>query len=171
MPTRERPAGGSSLDPERHRAVVDDLDLHRRPELAGLDAHAALSKSVDELVVEGLRMLRTSRVDETRAAPLHRIAVQRELRHDEHRAADVDDRAIHLVFVVGEQTQTDELLGHPLDVVERVRVCEADENREPAVDRAGDSSVYAHAGAGDALNENSQARGPAFRAEAPKRGT
>ena len=116
---------------------------------------AALSQPVDEPVVQGLRVLRARRVDEARATALHRVAVERELRHDEHRAADVDDRAIHLVLVVGEDAQADELLGHPLDVVEGVRVREADEHGESSLDRAGDTIAHAHAGARHALNENS----------------
>ena len=61
----------------------------------------ALAQHVDEPVVQGLRVLGPRRVDEARTAPLDGVAVERELRHDEHRAADVDDRAIHLVLVVG----------------------------------------------------------------------
>ena len=42
---------------DRHRAVVDELDLHRRAEDARLDVHALRAERLDETLDEWLRLL------------------------------------------------------------------------------------------------------------------
>jgi hypothetical protein len=50
-------------------------------------------------------------------ASLPRVPVERELRHHEHRPADVREREVHLVLGVREQAQSHDLLRHPRDLL------------------------------------------------------
>src|SRR5829696_7895580 len=63
---------------DRHRSVVDELDLHPGTEDARLDRHAERAQLVAEALVERLRNLRTRGGREARAVPLRRIREQRE---------------------------------------------------------------------------------------------
>ena len=56
--TRGPRAPASSLEPEGHRSVVHELDVHHRAELARLDAHAALAEQRDEALVQRDRLSR-----------------------------------------------------------------------------------------------------------------
>ena len=119
----------------------------------------ALAQQRDEALVQRDRRLRARRVDEARPPALHRVAVERELRHDEQRAADVGEREVHLVLGVGEQAEPDDLVGHPGERGLAVVVREADEQQEAAVDATGDSFADAHFGAGDSLQDDAHAAG------------
>jgi len=66
------------LDEERHRAVVDQLDLHLRAE----DAAGGV-EAVGEALVERLGVLRSGRGHVGRAIALARVAVEGELADDE----------------------------------------------------------------------------------------
>src|SRR5687767_2474875 len=46
------------LEPQRHRTVVHELDVHHRTELTGLDADAGRAKVLHEALVERNRDLR-----------------------------------------------------------------------------------------------------------------
>ena len=65
---------------------------------------------------------------------------KRELRDDEHGAADVGDRAVHrLARVTLEHAHVTDLAGHVLDVRRAVVSLDADEHQEPATDLAHDA--------------------------------
>ena len=72
--------GELCLDEDRERAVVDQADLHHRPELAGFHVQAPASQVGDDRVDEGLGLLPGSGVRPRRAAPLAGVPVQGELR-------------------------------------------------------------------------------------------
>ena len=48
------------------------------------------------------------------------------------RSTHVGERQIHLVFGIGEQSEPDDLLGHPGDFLIIIRCGEAGEEQEPA---------------------------------------
>src|SRR5215211_4695030 len=95
--------GNSSLvrvQDDRHRSVVDELELHPGTEDARLDRHAERAQLVAEAFVERLRNLRTRGGREARAVPLRRIREQRELADDERGAGHVDERAVEAAVLV-----------------------------------------------------------------------
>ena len=67
------------------------------------------------------------------------------------------DRFI-LSLVVRKDAKSDDLVGHPRELLVAVGVREADEQREAATDSAGHSLADAHFGATDPLEENSHVR-------------
>ena len=72
--------------------------------------------------------------DEAWTPSLGRVAVQRELRDDEGRAAYVAESKIHLVVAVRKYPQAHHLVRHPQQLSLAVGVGEADQEQESAVD-------------------------------------
>ena len=73
--------------------------------------------------------------------------------------SDVGEREVHLVVRVGEQSEPDDLVGHPAERGLAVGVREADEQQEAAVDATGDAFADAHFGAGDSLQDDAHGAG------------
>ena len=76
-----------TVEHDRHRAVVHELDVHLRAEDARLDRHAERAQLGAEPLVERLRLLGRRGLREARPVALRGVRDQRELRDDEHRAA------------------------------------------------------------------------------------
>ena len=87
----------------------------------------------DEFLIQRDRRLRFRRVRKT-GTPLFQIGIQRELRDDEHAAADVRKREIHLARRIGKDAQMHDLLRETRRVRLRILRRNAEENQIPAVD-------------------------------------
>ena len=109
----------------------------------------------DESFVQRNRDLRTRRVDEARPATLGGVAIQRELRHDEHRAADVRDDRFIFSSSSAKRRKPDDLFGHPDQLFLGVGMREADEQQIAAADPAGDPLANPHFAATTRWSENS----------------
>src|SRR5881396_3833309 len=145
---------GSLLEDEGHGAVIHQLHLHHRTELAGFHAgpaprprprpRAPLPEERDEPFVQGNRYLGRRRVDEAGPPPLARVAVQGELRHHEQRPAYVGEGQVHLPLGVTEQPQTEHLVRHPGELVLGVGWGKASEDEKPRPNFPGYAPVNAH---------------------------
>lgn len=82
--------GKLRLDEDRERAVVDQRDLHHRPELAGLDMQAPATQIRNDRVDEGLSLITGRGMSPRGPTPLARVPIQRELRDHEDRRARVE---------------------------------------------------------------------------------
>src|SRR5262245_4108434 len=101
-----RPASSRvRVEPDRERAVVDQLDGHHRAEAARRDLYAKLPQRGRESEIEALRELRGRGTGEAGAATAARVGVERELRDDEGRAADVDERQVRPAGLVVEDPE------------------------------------------------------------------
>src|SRR5262249_55967590 len=101
----------AGIEQDRYRAVVDQLDLHIPREFAGLDArHAGAADLRKRLLVEPARGDRLESARERRAPPRASVAVERELRDDQHITGDVAHGAVHLALVVREDPQVHDLV-------------------------------------------------------------
>ena len=97
-PPDAAPVGRSrvlGLQQDRHRPVVDQLDVHVGAEDAGLDRHALGAQRLDERLVDRLAVLGRRGVGEARPVALAGVGVERELRDGQHLAADVGERQVH----------------------------------------------------------------------------
>ncbi len=132
-----------SPEVEHHgdRAIVDEFDTHVGAESAGLDGGAERPESFDDSLHERLGSFRTGRGDPTRAAPLRRVAVERELAHDEERPAGVRNGPVHHAVFVVEDAQSPEFLRELVGSVGRVGVRHPDEHAQPGPDRSGDLPI------------------------------
>jgi hypothetical protein len=105
-----------------------------------------------ELLVKLLAFFRRGRVNEAGAAAFSAIAVQGELADNEHRALGFNKRAVHLAFVVWEDSQLNNLVRKLRRVVGAVVNSDSQENQKPDADLAGDLAIDDNFGSADALN-------------------
>ena len=116
------------VEPDRERAVVDELDGHLGPERSGRDRDAERRERRREADIEPLGELGGGTGGEARAPATTRVGVQRELRDDERRAADLEQRQVRPAVGVTEDAQ---LRGFPGEVLgDRVRVLRADSKQD-----------------------------------------
>src|SRR5690606_38980225 len=98
---RRRWLAGSSLENEGDGTVVDESDLHHRPEPSRRYATGTGAEGLDESLIKRLRDFGRSGLDEAGPPPLASITAEGELRNDEKLAADLFDRPIHAALVIG----------------------------------------------------------------------
>jgi hypothetical protein len=144
----------SDLEQQGDRPVVHELDLHVRAEDAGGHVGPAGAERVGEGVHQRLGLLRPGRVDVGRSPSLARVAVERELADDEHRARHVGHRPVHDSLVIGEDAQLPELAGQLLGVRGVVVVGDAHEHAQAGADAAHHLAVDRHGRAGHPLDES-----------------
>src|SRR5581483_3907544 len=115
LPGMWLPKGSKALliQHDRHRAVVDELDLHPRAENAGRHLDPERPQLGAVALVERLGDLRAGGAGEARAVAAARVREQRELADDERCAAGVEERAVEAARFVGEDPQLPRLAREP----------------------------------------------------------
>ena len=88
---------------------------HLGPEPSGFHRRSRVAESGDEPVDQRHRLLRRRSAGEPGSTATADVGVERELAHDEERAADVGDREVRPPVRVGEVAQAEELVGHAVD--------------------------------------------------------
>ena len=136
-----------------------DFDLHVRAEDAALRRQALFGEQVEKALVEVLGNWGRGGLDEAGAAAFAAVAVQGELRDGEHAAADVENRAVHLALVVGEDAQVSALFSAEAQRLVVVALTEADEQEQATADLGAELIIDADAGLADALDEDFHGRG------------
>ena len=158
--SRGRPAAGEAEDhldveDDRHRPVVDELDLHPRAEDARLHPDAEVAQALDEAVDERRGDLGRRGVGEARTLPLARIGEERELAHDERLAARVEQRPVEAPVFVREDPEPRDLRRETLRCRVVVLRGRAEEHEQPRAARPDDVAVDAHLGPRDPLDDRS----------------
>ena len=147
----------SGLEHECDRTIIDQLDEH-----VGAEAPAGHRRTQ---VAEGGRERLDQRFGDRgrrgrgprRPPTATRVGVERELAHDERGAAGIAERSVHDSVRVVEDAQVPHLVGEPAGGALVVVVRDADEDTQSASDLPDHVVADAYVGAGDALNERSQA--------------
>jgi hypothetical protein len=88
----------------------------------------------NELQIQPFSVFRRRRFDKARTAPFTAVAEQGELADDEHRPADVRQRAVHFPFVIGKNPQFDDLVGQIAGIVAVVIQTHAQQYHQSTVD-------------------------------------
>src|SRR5262245_34485387 len=96
---------GSAVEDQRDGAVVDELDLHVRPEPSGLDTSPELTQRSHEGLDQRLGLLWPGRVTPAGTATLAGVGVEGELADHERRAAHLRERPVHHTGGVVEDAQ------------------------------------------------------------------
>jgi hypothetical protein len=135
VPSGGRTAGLGKVEHQRHRAVVDELDLHVRAEAAALDGDAELAQPRDQPVDPRRGELRQLRALEGRAATARRRGEEGELRHDEQGAADGAKVAVESAAFVFEEPQAGDLFRRPVGQGVVVAARHTDQRDEATADR------------------------------------
>src|SRR5438105_4615690 len=123
------------LKPESHRAVVHETDLHVRAEAPGFDTRFLISK-FHELLKQALAFLRRRTTGEARTQAFAGVGDEGELRNGEQRAAGVEERAVHLAVIVGENAVSEHTFGQPRGFGVAVAALHADQRYHAFADRA-----------------------------------
>jgi len=129
---------GSDVEDDRHRAVVDKLEFHVRPEDAGLDRNPEIAQRLAEVLDQRLGDIGTCCLRETGSSSLLTSAIgeQRELADDERLAAGVEEGAVEAAGVVGKDPEPRDLARKAHGRFGRVVVPGTDEHHEAPPARA-----------------------------------
>jgi hypothetical protein len=142
-----------AVDEHGHRSVIDQLDVHHRLESAGRHWHTSCLQFSHDCLVQRPRRLRRRRLVERRPSSLAHVAVERELRDDQHAASGVHDGAIHGLAGVGlEHAHVADLGGDIARVRLGVRLADAEQDEQSGADLSNHLIVDAHARRRDALD-------------------
>lgn len=141
------------MQPERHRAIVDQVNLHVGSEVAGGDAFVAQARAggPHELGEALGTERRGSGRTEARPVAAARVGSERELGDQEERAPDVRERPVHPPLLVGEHAVGDDAFEEPVALRRGVLGLDADEHQKAAADGGDDGSVDDHRSARDPL--------------------
>src|SRR5271157_2648456 len=118
------------IEENRHWSLVDQLDLHCFLEAPGFAAQSKGAGALHEVSIQRVGEFRSSRRVERRALALAYVPKQGELRHDQHRAAELRDAAIHLSFVIFKDAQAGNFVGEIIGVGFGVVVRDAQKDQQ-----------------------------------------
>ncbi len=107
---------GSRFEQQGYRTVVGEGHEHVRLELTSFHGYSVFRDFLAEQLIEFFCDFRRSRLDEAGATAFATITVEGELADDEHLAPDVEERAIHLSFLVGKNAKMGAFFSQELDV-------------------------------------------------------
>jgi hypothetical protein len=96
----------------------------------------------DESLEQGSSGFRGRRAREARPQPPARIGCERELRHEQYRAADFADGSIHFARGVGENAVRHQARCEPGSLARPVAPLDTDENQQAYTNRGSFLAVY-----------------------------
>jgi hypothetical protein len=147
----------SGFEDQRHRTVVDQLDLHVGPEHPGLHRNPQRGQRGGELLDLPVRHLRRRGLDPRWTPASAGVAVQRELRHDDRLALDVGDRPVHLAVLVLEDPEMLDLLCQLPGLVLAVVDADRDQDQEAASGRGNRPTIHPDLGPAHPLEDDPHA--------------
>lgn len=127
------------------------------PETACRHGYPEGADSVDELIVQGFSLFRPGRFDITGTAAVAGIAVQGELRNDQHLPAFIEEGVIEFPLVIFKDPQVDDLIGQVADVIVCILDGHAQEDRQAAAGLPCQDAVRRHRGLQGLLYDSSHA--------------
>jgi hypothetical protein len=145
-----------SVQHDRDRAVVGDLDEHAGAERAPCDLGALPIQGGAERLVDGRRLLRAGGVREARPVALPRVREKRELAYDERLAGRVDEAPVELALLALEDPQARRLAREARGGLLVVPLGDPEEDAEPRADGRDRLSVDEDARLPDPLDDRSQ---------------
>ena len=98
-------ARSAQRDRDRHRAVVDQADLHQGTELAAGHSRVRGACRRDQALEQPSAQLRRRRSGEAGPVARRYIGRERELADEQQAAFDIDQAAVHLALCVGKDAQ------------------------------------------------------------------
>jgi hypothetical protein len=147
--------------PDRHRPVVYQGDLHVRAEAADRNGYGKTRFEHPHEIVECRRCdIRRRRARPRRTMTFARGREERELGDGEHVPARIDQRAIHHTLGVVEDAEIDHFSRNPFAIFARVVDTDRCKYQQARVDGRDPLPVHTHARLCDTLKERSQRRRP-----------
>ena len=97
------------IEHDRHRAIVEQVDLHSGAEAPVLNAHAFVLDRLGVCSENRDRIVRSCRGGESGTTPFANVGQKGELGYDEDRSPDVCDASVHLCLFIREDAHADRL--------------------------------------------------------------
>ena len=142
---------------ERYRPVVSKRHGHVGLKHASFNAHACAPRGGQEVFVQRASLFGGRRQIEARTPSFAAIAVQRELRNHQQRAACVENAAVHFAGLVGENPEAGDLAGKKIGVRGCVRFASAHQDQQPWADLSRNDAIHLNPGLGHSLNDGAHA--------------
>src|ERR1700694_4189698 len=142
-----------SLEPERHRTVIDQRQVHISAKFAACNTMMHKPRPFHEVGEEATRVLRSCRCAEAGAPAVSRVGRECELRDEENCATDSAHIEVHAPRCVGKDAIAEEALEEPVRIAWFIGAPYAHERNDALLDRRDNALGYAHFGAGDPLDE------------------
>lgn len=116
------------------------------------DRHALLAEFRTEVIHQRFRIFRRRCAREGWPSPSPKVCQEGELADDQHAAADVRNRSVHLHFAVYEDPQSWNLCHERLNIGRAIARRDTDENHHPSTDLTCDDAINHHTGLGHPLD-------------------
>jgi len=127
-------------DHQRHRAIIEEVDLHIRGEAPGLSGDATLAQDVGDRHIQGLGPGGVLGPVEARPAPLADVASEGELADHEDAATDLADVEVH-GLATRKYAQSGDLACRHVGVGEAITSLHTYQRQNTAID-LGDDLVF-----------------------------
>jgi len=143
------------VEQDGDRPVIHNLNRHVRLEDARFDRHAERPESAHKLLVERLTFLGPGRFQEAWPTLGTRVAVKRELRHQQDGTPGIGEREIHLAMLVVEDPKVDDFLRKRGGRTRLILAPDGHEHSKPRADLARDLILDNDPRTADPLNDGS----------------
>src|SRR2546421_5849826 len=135
-----------AVEPDRHWPSIEQFNLHICPKNSPLHLETISSQCHIEALHQRFSHCRRRGICKAGATSPTHISVEGELRDDQNFAANIEQRAVHLAFIVAKDTQVDYLISQSLYLKLAILLPDSEQNQESLTYLADDFSVYGHAG-------------------------
>src|SRR6266487_897339 len=134
-----------AIQPDRDRSIAEQLYIHVRPEHASYDLQPIGSYHIHKTFTKRLSDGGRSGIRKTRAASFAGVSIEGELGDDQNFSPNIENRTIHLAFIVAKDAQMHDLLGHRPDLGIAVAIPDAEQDEEALSYCADHASIYCDA--------------------------
>src|SRR5574340_1128541 len=141
------------IEPDGHRAVIDDFNFHVRAKVTLLHRYAVTGKIGGEPVHQRAGHLGWGSIDERGPIAARGVGVQGELRNHQRLSADIQDRQVHFSMVILEYPQVGDLFGQRSRCFSGILRSDPQEDDIPPSDSRDLLPLDRHTAAADALND------------------
>jgi len=148
------------VEHDRHRAIVEQVDLHMGAEAPMLDAHTFFLDRPGERCQNRDRLVPSSRGGESGATPFANIGQKGELGNNEDRSPDVCHASVHLGLFIWEDAHADRLRCPGDRVGLGVPFGNADESKKTDSDLPRGLSIHLDCRSADSLQDDTHRISP-----------
>ncbi|CAE6712912.1 hypothetical protein NSPZN2_11307 [Nitrospira defluvii] len=152
----------TTVQQKRHRPIIQEFHLHMSTEHTCFHLHSGRAKASHRLLIPSPRLVRRGRVIEPRATPLCGITKQRELRHEQDRAADLSQRSVHFSLLIGKDPERMKLVDYVQQITLLVAFGYTQQHQETDTNTADGVSLYLDGGSCHTLNNCLHGNRPAL---------
>src|SRR6266699_3960174 len=104
-----------TIQPDRHWPIVEQLYIHVRPEHASYDLQPIGSYHIHKTFTKRLSDGGRSGIRKAGAASFAGVSIEGELGDDQNFSPNIEQRTIHLAFIVAKEAQMDNFMSQGLD--------------------------------------------------------